>query len=458
MRPPADPYDTGPLEIDPLRAVLAGLLRTPGARAAHAVDSRRGVIVAELGLTAGSDGAAIVQLARAAAPVASGADGLDDMVVTTRGSVHLLRECDEPGTFLHVRLDREKADVEAARRALRVAGLQQAVQAVRMRVEAATAAQVAPPAPRPSPSPRPVGNGLPGPPRPAPAPMQFRVPDYVPAPTPAPAAPAGAARPYAPVPAPVPGAALAWAPDPQSGETPIPPPGGAPQRLTGSAPVPVTVDAPAPLPGGASWQPPATQAPTPRAAPEWSPGSPPVALPAGASGPLPGRAPEPPHPLAPAPGRASEQPPGAARGWMPAGASALLTSGGLEPVPDAQAPEPGGVPESQPVVALAPEPSPVPLPRRVPGRPPSEQQPALVTLTGLRPVTSTGALAVLALQEVEQRDAETRAAAPRTERPRRVPSPRPRPPNVAADGVLKQAWAEDLDALKRVLAGLRRLA
>ncbi|MFD1654723.1 hypothetical protein, partial [Pseudonocardia alaniniphila] len=142
MRPPADPYDTGPLEIDPLRAVLAGLLRTPGARAAHAVDSRRGMIVAELGLTAESDGAAIVQLARAAAPVASGADGLDDMVVSTRGSVHLLRECDEPGTFLHVRLDREKADVEAARRALRVAGLQQVVQAVRMRVEAATAAPV----------------------------------------------------------------------------------------------------------------------------------------------------------------------------------------------------------------------------------------------------------------------------------------------------------------------------
>src|SRR4051812_47994634 len=170
MRPPADPYDTGPLEIDPLRAVLAGLLRTPGARAAHAVDSRRGVIVAELGLTAGSDGAAIVQLARAAAPVASGAEGLDDMVVTTRGSVHLLRECDEPGTFLHVRLDREHGDVEAARRALRVAGLQQAVQAFRMRVQAVTAAPVAPPAPRPTPSPRLV-TGRPGPPRPAPAPM-----------------------------------------------------------------------------------------------------------------------------------------------------------------------------------------------------------------------------------------------------------------------------------------------
>jgi hypothetical protein len=135
----------------------------------------------------------------------------------------------------------------------------------------------------------------------------------------------------------------------------------------------------------------------------------------------------------------------------------------LEPVPDAQALKPGGVPESLPAVAVAPEPSPVPLPRRVPGRPPAEQQPALVTLTGLRPVSSAGALAVLALQEVEQRDAESREARPqavgaRAERPRRVPSPRPRPPNVAADGVLKQVWAQDVDALKRVLAGLRRLA
>ncbi|WP_433284769.1 hypothetical protein ACQPZQ_25775 [Pseudonocardia sp. CA-142604] len=451
MRPPADPYDTGPLEIDPLRAVLAGLLRTPGARAAHAVDSRRGVIVAELGLTAESDGAAIVQLARAAAPVASGADGLDDMVVSTRGSVHLLRECDEPGTFLHVRLDRDNADVEAARRALRVAGLQQVVQAVRMRVEAA-AAPVAPPAPRPSPTPRPVGNGRPGPPRPSPAPMQFRVPSYVPAPTPAPAAPTastGAAWPPAPVPVHAPGASQAWAPASASALQS----GGTPQPLTGSAPVPSADGAPAPLPGGVSGQPPVTQAPTP----EW-PGSPPVALPAGASAPLPGHAPEPPHPLAPAPGHASEQPPGAERGWLPAGASALLSSAWMEPVPDARAPELGGVPEPQPAVAVVAGPLPVPLPRRVPGRPPAEQQPALVTLTGLRPVTSTGALAVLALQEVEQRDAETRNPGPRTERPRRVPSPRPRPPNVAADGVLKQAWAEDLDALKRVLAGLRRLA
>jgi hypothetical protein len=81
-----------------------------------------------------------------------------------------------------------------------------------------------------------------------------------------------------------------------------------------------------------------------------------------------------------------------------------------------------------------------------------------VTLTGLRSLTSAGALAVLALQEVEQPDAEPRAAGPRAKRPRRVPSPRPRQPNAAADGVSRPVWAEDLDALKRVLAGLRRLA
>jgi hypothetical protein len=99
----------------------------------------------------------------------------------------------------------------------------------------------------------------------------------------------------------------------------------------------------------------------------------------------------------------------------------------------------------------------------VPGRRPAEQQPALVTLTGLRPPPNTGALAVLALQEAVSREAGAREAGaretePRAERPRRLPSPRPRPPSVAEDGVLKQVWAEDLDALQRVLAGLRRLA
>jgi hypothetical protein len=164
---------------------------------------------------------------------------------------------------------------------------------------------------------------------------------------------------------------------------------------------------------------------------------------------------------------------GGARDPLPGGLPEPLP--GRAPVPlFGGAPEPlsapewsgGGAPGAAPAPVPAPVPQPDPLPRRSPVRP-AEQQPALVTLTGLRPPPRAGALAVLALQEVEQREAVSQGvvpqeAGPRAEPgaqlPRRLPSPRPRPPNVAGDGVLKKVWAEDLDALQRVLAGLRRLA
>jgi hypothetical protein len=310
MRPPADPYETGPLEIDQLGAVLAGMLRTPGVQAARAVDGRRGLVVAAVGATGGDDVAALVQLARATSSVAPRGDGLDDVVVTTRRSVHVLRECGVPGTFLHLRLDRERGDVGAARRALRVAGLQRAVRA-----------------------------WLDGPP----------------------------ARPAAPL---APGVFQAGV---------------------------FQVVASRPVASDATTAQPITAQPTtaqPRPA-EQGPALPVMVEPVPAPG----------MPVSPGPR-----------------ATAVPTSG----------------------------PSLIPRPRH-PTVPAFDQQPALVTLAGVRPQASTGALAVLALQDVDPRaDADLPL-------PRRKPSPRPVTVGPAGDAVLKQAWARDMDALQRVLAGLRRL-
>jgi hypothetical protein len=327
MRPPADPYETGPLEIDPLGAVLAGMLRTPGVRAARAVDGRRGLVVAAVGATGGDDVAALVQLARAAVPVALPGDGLDDVVVTTRRSVHVLRECGVPGTFLHLRLDRERGDVGAARRALRAAGLQRAVRAW------LDDSAVRPPAPLP--------------------PVAF--------------------QPDASDPA-------AWQPfvsRPVASET---------MAAQPSAGRPETVQP-------ETAQPLAAQPPLP--AEEW-PAQPVTVEPV----------PEPGRPVPPA---------------------AVATSGHA-------------------LVRSA-----VPRPRHPPVPPSVDRQPALVTLAGVRPRASAGALAVLALQEVDPR------AHLDLPLPRREPSPRPVAVGPAGDAVLKQAWARDMDALQRVLAGLRRL-
>ena len=277
MHTPADPDVTGPLVIDPLGFVLAGMLRLPGVRVAHVVDIRRGVIVAGVGAATHDDVTALVQLARAAVPLAAGPDALDDMVVFARESVHVLRECEGSGTFLHVCIDRRHGDLDAARRALRVAGLQQAVRG-----------------------------------------WEDAVPD---------------------------------APSP-----PAPPPRVTPPPVPSLPPVPVS-------------------------------------------------------------------------------------SVPVQPVPVP-------CPRPEPVAA----PSPVPHPRR-PSLPASvDQQPALVTLSGLRPPARAGALAVVALQHVEP---EVAVEVPL---PRRRPSPRPVPAAPAGDAVLRQAWAQDVGALQRVLAGLRKLA
>ena len=115
---PARPAPRDPVPYEPasLDAQLTDVLRATGAHAARAVDGRR------------ADGAGRGRArrrgrrrrARAARPRCRGGGGgrgedLDDLVVTTGRTVHVLRECDQlPGVVLHVRLDRDRGDVGAA--------------------------------------------------------------------------------------------------------------------------------------------------------------------------------------------------------------------------------------------------------------------------------------------------------------------------------------------------------
>jgi hypothetical protein len=126
--PPAViPDGSAPLEIQ-----LAGLLRACGAQVARAVDGRRGVVLAEVGLPHGDDVAALVRLARSAAPVAAAHGELvGDLVVTAGRAVHVLRECGSEASpaVLHVRLDPAIGDVATARRGLAAPALDGAVRA-----------------------------------------------------------------------------------------------------------------------------------------------------------------------------------------------------------------------------------------------------------------------------------------------------------------------------------------
>ncbi|GAA1261840.1 hypothetical protein GCM10009609_25960 [Pseudonocardia aurantiaca] len=154
------PRDPVPYEVAPLDAQLTGVLRTAGAHAARAVDGRRAVVLAEVGLAAGDDVAALVQLAQAAGVLtAARGEDLDDLVVSTGRTVHVLRGCDQqPGVVLHVRMDRDSGDVGAARRALASRSIVQAVRAALTEPAPAPAPLVAVPLQRVSPSPvqRPV--------------------------------------------------------------------------------------------------------------------------------------------------------------------------------------------------------------------------------------------------------------------------------------------------------------
>jgi hypothetical protein len=128
-----------------LDAVLAELLVRSGARAARLVDARTGTLLAEAGVNAGEEVAALVRLAREAVPVGAASGGMEDLVLATPRAVHVLRGL--PGAFLHVRVE-DGAGVAQARRELASPALHRAL--------AAALAPVEPMLPRPrTPSERP---------------------------------------------------------------------------------------------------------------------------------------------------------------------------------------------------------------------------------------------------------------------------------------------------------------
>ncbi|MBW0112045.1 hypothetical protein I4I84_25345, partial [Pseudonocardia sp. KRD-182] len=109
-----------------LAADLQALLAHAGARTVRVVDGRAGSVVAQAGDAASGpdDPAAVAGLLREA--VALGEGGLDDVLVTTDRSLHVLRPAPVAGVFVHLRLDLG-ADPVRARRALADPALQDAV-------------------------------------------------------------------------------------------------------------------------------------------------------------------------------------------------------------------------------------------------------------------------------------------------------------------------------------------
>jgi len=101
-----------------LGSALAEALVRTGARAVRLLDVRTGTVLGSAGATAEDDVPALVRLAVQAASAAAVDGGLDDLVLTTDRSAHVLRTTARPGIFLHVRLPAGRPDLAAVRRAL----------------------------------------------------------------------------------------------------------------------------------------------------------------------------------------------------------------------------------------------------------------------------------------------------------------------------------------------------
>ncbi|MBW0119505.1 hypothetical protein, partial [Pseudonocardia abyssalis] len=130
-----------------LVAALVELSTRAGARSVRVVDGRTGTVVATAGagpepgdatVPGVDDPATVVGLLREA--MALGTGGLDDVVVTTDRSVHVLRPATVAGVFVHLRLDVGRADTVRARRALADPAFHDAVRRAVAPVEAVPAA------------------------------------------------------------------------------------------------------------------------------------------------------------------------------------------------------------------------------------------------------------------------------------------------------------------------------
>ncbi|MFB9384999.1 hypothetical protein ACFFTK_17780 [Pseudonocardia petroleophila] len=330
-----------------LAAALAELLSRAGARAVRVVDGT-GTVVATAGAdpdgpSGSDDPSTVVALLREATAFGSG--GLDDVVVTTDRSVHVLRRGSVAGVFVHLWVDRDGADTARARHALADPAFHEVVRRAVAPGGVAAFGPVrgtAPAGSLPAAARRPGRSVVGSPPSPFAAAPAAATPE----PTPSDAAPSGPA-------------------------------------------------APVPLPG---------VAPTPEPAP---PSDPAAAVP---------------HPRpAVAPVRA------------------------VSPVPASPVPVEAPVPAAHRV----------PAPRTAPGRP-VPQQPALAGLVADRARTGDGVLAAVALAELSRPDAPP-VVLPRRRAAgavRSVPAPRPG----GTVGLPDRAWARDLDTLRRLADGLRRLS
>ncbi|QJY48369.1 hypothetical protein [Pseudonocardia broussonetiae] len=456
-----------------LDADLATLLARAGARTVRVVDGRAGSVVAEAGDAASGpdDPAAVAGLLREA--VALGEGGLDDVLVTTDRSLHVLRPAPVAGVFVHLRLDLG-ADPVRARRALADPALQDAV---RRAVTADPVPDLTTPlriVPGPAPATSLATSSATSPAAPPPAPSAvaatFGPAPVLPARVP-PSAVGSAVGPAVGEDGPV----LAEPVDPPSddgvpttavpvvpaaGPPSVPPPTG--RRPAGSPPTapPRRMVGPAPTGGGGLF------APVTPAHPE-APAGP---APAGAApaGPAPaGPAPAAPGPAAPAHA--------AATAWTdPATEPALAGPGATgpgAPGPDAAGPGPGpgplplprpadaGAPDADAPEADAPEADaahPAPTARRTRPATPG-QQPALTVLASDRARSGAGARAAVALAELSRPDAPP-VVLPRrraTGTVRSVPAPRS---GGSTSGLPDRAWAKDLDTLRRLADGLRRLS
>jgi hypothetical protein len=424
-----------------LAADLQALLAHAGARTVRVVDGRAGSVVAQAGDAASGpdDPAAVAGLLREA--VALGEGGLDDVLVTTDRSLHVLRPAPVAGVFVHLRLDLG-ADPVRARRALADPALQDAV---RRAVTAEPASDLTAPLD-------------------VVAPTAAAAPDVsaetvaVPVVAPAPAAPPtvtppAVARPTAP-------SAVAAT----FGRAPALPARVAPVAVVEEGPVLAEPAVPAP----AAPAPAVTAGPTSSGGGLFTPVTPA----------------EPEAPAGDAAPAADTAAGAAVRGaWVdPATEPALGGAGrsGPQALPQprtADAPETAetvAAPETAAPVATAPEPGAAEQARSgtagttgttgtagtttrrtrpaAPG-----QQPALAVLAADPARSGAGARAAVALAELSRPDAPP-VVLPRRRSAgavRSVPAPRS---GGSTTGLPDRAWAKDLDTLRRLADGLRRLS
>jgi hypothetical protein len=211
--------------LSTIRDVLQELLRLPGATYICVTDRMTGDLLAEVG-SGTVDPAVVVEWGSAAAGflAEASADDLDDVMITSRRSYHLLRQlgAGSPRPLLvYLCLDRARSNLAAARRELAAARLAErltsaAVPAPLVRGVVLVPPQASPPAPEPSASTSPSITPGPGAPLDA-APRRPHGRPAVTPPHPAPPAPIPLPRRSAAVPAPRPT-------DDEHGERPVPPP------------------------------------------------------------------------------------------------------------------------------------------------------------------------------------------------------------------------------------------